>query len=219
MFQFLLKIFLSILSLFGFGSAKGFEQELCINDVTIRIVKGDITHQNDVGAIVNAANERLLAGGGVCGAIFAKAGKSLTRECDKIIKNFKVRKVPVGSSVITSGGNLKQNIIHVVSPNFNPYNSMQKHVAFDANGKNLMAQSYTGVLQLAEKKGIAKVAIPFLSGGNFCRKFSDRNELTKIALDTVIDFCNKNAKNGILKEVRFVLYSDSDFNLFVNALN
>jgi len=217
MVQFLLKLFLSLLSLFGF--ARGFKKEFHCNGIAVNIVRGDIVSQNDVDAIVNAANQSLKQGGGVCGAIFAKAGKLLKDECDKIIKKCSGGKVPVGSCVITDGGNLKQQIIHVVAPNFNFRNSMQKSIAFDYAGKKLLKKSYGNLLRLANQKGVASIAVPFLSGGNFCRRPSDRDELAKIALKAVFDFCNKDVKRGILKEIRFVLFSDLDFNLFVNTVN
>ena len=78
------------------------------------IIRNDITHMN-VDAIVNAANIKLVAGGGVCGAIFAAAGKDkLSEACSKI------GYCEVGKAVITSGYSLKAKfLIHTVGPVWN----------------------------------------------------------------------------------------------------
>ncbi|MDD5573466.1 MAG: macro domain-containing protein, partial [Candidatus Hydrothermia bacterium] len=74
------------------------------------VVQGDITEEN-VDAIVNAANSRLKHGGGVAGAILRKGGKVIQDESDKI------GYCPVGKAVVTSGGNLKAKyVIHAVGP-------------------------------------------------------------------------------------------------------
>lgn len=85
------------------------ENSSCYN--RIEIIRGDIT-QLDVACIVNAANEQLQAGGGVCGAIFEAAGEAdLQRECDQI------GGCPTGSALITRGYALKAPwVIHAVGP-------------------------------------------------------------------------------------------------------
>ncbi|MFQ6055856.1 MAG: macro domain-containing protein, partial [Methanosarcinales archaeon] len=72
----------------------------------IKLVKGDITEM-DVDAIVNAANNYLILGGGVAGAIRQKGGEIIQEECNKI------GPIAVGDAVITTGGNLKAKyVIH-----------------------------------------------------------------------------------------------------------
>jgi O-acetyl-ADP-ribose deacetylase (regulator of RNase III) len=84
--------------------------EISIRNSKIRLVQGDITGLK-VDAIVNAANEQLILGGGVAGAIRKKGGSSIQEECDKIGSTF------VGGAVITTGGNLKaKHVIHAVGP-------------------------------------------------------------------------------------------------------
>lgn len=83
--------------------------------MSIEIVKCDITDM-EVDAIVNAANTSLLRGGGVCGAIFKKAGFDLDKECKQI------GHCNTGEAVITNGYNLKAKyIIHTVAPIWNDY--------------------------------------------------------------------------------------------------
>jgi len=192
------------------------------NNVKIMAVRGDITQQHDVDAIVNAANRRLLHGGGVCGVIFQKAGDELQNGCEKALLAFKDRQVPVSGAVITDGYKLSTKIIHVVSPNFNPRNAMQESILFDDMGKKLLETSYDNLLEVAHNNGIERVAIPFLSGGNFCRLLSDKSELANIAISAVVNFCNKKTKNNLknnLKEIRFVLYDKKDFDLFAREVD
>ena len=82
----------------------------------IEVVKGDITEQ-DVDVIVNAAHEGLCGGGGVDGAIHAKAGQIMTGECMNIPLNRDGERCPVGQCRITSGYDLKAKyILHTVGP-------------------------------------------------------------------------------------------------------
>ena len=76
----------------------------------MQLIKGDIT-ELDLDCIVNAANEKLIAGGGVCGAIHKEAGKELALECKRI------GHCGVGEARITQGYNLKaKHVIHTVGP-------------------------------------------------------------------------------------------------------
>ena len=77
---------------------------------------GDLT-QEDVDAIVNAANSSLMGGGGVDGAIHAAGGPQILEECRKIRQTIYPDGLPTGNAVITSGGNLPARyVIHTVGP-------------------------------------------------------------------------------------------------------
>src|SRR3989475_11058973 len=81
---------------------------------TLCVIEGDITEQ-DVDAIVNAANEMLAHGGGVAGAIASKGGSQITAESRRWVEQH--GRVPTGSAAITGGGNLKARyVIHAVGP-------------------------------------------------------------------------------------------------------
>lgn len=117
----------------------------------LEIVKNDITVMR-VDAIVNAANEQLMQGGGVCGAIFAAAGaEKLTQACDEI--GF----CNTGAAVLTPGFALPATyIIHTVGPVWQGGN---------AGETELLASCYDHSLALANAHGIKSIAFPLISAG------------------------------------------------------
>ena len=91
--------------------ARGRPYNISMDSLAERIViqQGELTDM-DVDAIVNAANNDLILGGGVAGAIHRKGGPAIQKECDAI------GSIPIGYSAITSGGNLKaRHVIHAAS--------------------------------------------------------------------------------------------------------
>ena len=149
----------------------------------ILIKKTEIT-ELDTDAIVNAANDGLWAGGGVCGAIFRAAGyDELTQACKKI------GGCPTGSAVITPGFKLKAKyIIHAVGPRWQGGNNNEKVELYNA---------YMKSLELAMENGLHSIAFPLISSGIFgypkeeawrvaiaaCQDFKDST--TEYALDIV----------------------------------
>jgi O-acetyl-ADP-ribose deacetylase (regulator of RNase III) len=112
----------------------------------------DIT-QLDVDAIVNAANERLAPGGGVCGAIHRAAGPELARACAEI------GGCPTGEARITPGFELMANyVIHAVGPVWH---------GGDRDEDRLLAGCYRHSLELALEHGLASIAFPAISTGIF----------------------------------------------------
>ena len=120
----------------------------------IRIIKGSCVEQ-EADAIVNAANRLLLSGGGVCGAIFSKAGyQELNEACRKIDTPLED-----GDAVITPAFNIQNTkfIIHAVGPNFG-----ETPNAFDK-----LFNAYYNSLIILKKNGLHSISFPLISSGIF----------------------------------------------------
>jgi O-acetyl-ADP-ribose deacetylase (regulator of RNase III) len=118
----------------------------------IQIVQGDITRL-EVDAVVNAANEGLLPGGGVCGAIHAAAGPGLARECAAI------GGCPTGDARLTSGHRLPARwVVHAVGPVWR---------GGDAGEDEALRGCYRRAIDLAVGAGARSIACPAISTGIF----------------------------------------------------
>lgn len=171
--------------------------ELRVNDSRIVLVQGDITNES-TDAIVNAANSGLRGGGGVDGAIHRAGGSAIMEECRAI------GHCPTGQAVITTGGKLKaRRVIHTVGP------------VYRGGGKGeaeLLKRAYRASLTLALEENLKSVAFPAISAGIYGYPLG---EAASIALGTVKNFLEEHS--GI-EEVRFVLYDDTTFGVFVEEL-
>lgn len=140
----------------------------------IKIQMNSITSLS-TDCIVNAANTYLAAGGGVCGAIFEKAGFSdMTRACEEI------GHCDTGDAVITPGFDLKAKyVIHAVGPKWKGGN---------ANEKKMLYSAYHSALKLAKKNGFHSIGFPLISSGIYGYP---RKEAWEVAIDACHDFIKK----------------------------
>ncbi|MBS7622156.1 O-acetyl-ADP-ribose deacetylase [Candidatus Bathyarchaeota archaeon] len=177
--------------------------EWLVKGVKLRLIQGDITDQ-DVDAVVNAANPSLLGGGGVDGAIHRKGGPKILEECRRIRSEQWPEGLPTGRAVITSGGNLRARyVIHTVGPIWR---------GGGAGERGLLADAYRNSLELAVQKGLGRVSFPSISTGAYGYPI---REAAEIALKTVKDFLEKKA--DMLREVNFVLFTESDLKVYEEA--
>jgi len=140
----------------------------------LAIAEGDIT-KLDVDAVVNAANDRLAPGGGVCGAIHRAAGPELAEACRKI------GGCPTGEARLTPGFKLKAKfVIHAVGPVWN---------GGKENEDALLASAYRRSLELAREHRAASIAFPAISTGIYGYPLA---RATGIAVRTVADFLRAN---------------------------
>ncbi len=174
--------------------------ELKIGNTTLRIIQGDLTEQ-EVDAIVNAANPSLMGGGGVDGAIHRKGGPKILEECKKIRATLYPNGLPTGKAVITSGGNLKAKyVIHTVGPIWRGGNEGEPE---------LLAEAYKNSLKLAVEKGLKTIAFPSISTGAYGYPIE---KASKVALKAIKDFLEKESSH--LKEVRIVLFKEEDLKVY-----
>jgi O-acetyl-ADP-ribose deacetylase (regulator of RNase III) len=164
----------------------------------ITFVQGDITEQ-DVDAIVNAANHSLLGGGGVDGAIHRRGGPEILAECQKLRQDKYPDGLPTGQAVATTAGRLKARwVIHTVGPTY----------AESKDKSQLLADCFRNSLAVAEELGARTVAFPAISTGVYRWPVEDA---ARIAVETV------RAIDTPVDEVRFVLFDQRAYNAFVGV--
>lgn len=146
----------------------------------IKIVQSDITALT-TDCVVNAANEALAEGSGVCGAIFAAAGSDeLTAACRRI------GGCKVGSAVITPGFRMKAKyIIHAVGPHWHGGN---------AGEKKLLYSCYQAAMKLAQEYGCRSIGFPLISAGVFHYPLE---QAWQTAVDALLDYFVQNPDCGI----------------------
>lgn len=159
------------------------------------IVTGDITALA-VDAIVNAANETLLGGGGVDGAIHAAAGPRLLEACRAIPQVQPGVRCPIGEARITPGFDLPAKfVIHTVGPRWRGGRDGEPQ---------LLANCYRASLTLAKDNGVRSIAFPAISTGIFGYP---SQEAARVAVHTCAEYLLANASS---LSITLVAYRESD---------
>jgi len=163
----------------------------------IGIIEGDITKVK-TDAIVNAANNTLLGGGGVDGAIHRAGGPDILEQCKK------TGGCPTGEARITTAGNMPSKyVIHTVGPIYKDGTKGEDKFLYNA---------YYNSLKLAKEYKLKTIAFPSISTGvyNYPKK-----EASEIALKATMDFIDN---EGDIEEVYYVLFNNKDYNLYEELL-
>ncbi len=156
----------------------------------LKIVRNDITEMR-TDAIVNAANEKLAPGGGVCGAIHKAAGRELAAECSSI------GGCPTGEARITKGYNLlAKYVIHAVGPVWHGGKKGERE---------LLASCYRNSLILAKENGCESIAFPLISAGIYGYP---KDQAMRVAMDTISEFLMDNDM-----EVYMVVFDKASFTI------
>ena len=164
----------------------------------LAVERGDITRAQ-VDAIVNAANQRMLGGGGVDGAIHRAAGPELRRACERVPEVAPGVRCPTGEARITPGFRLPARfVIHTVGP---VYRSA-------AASAPLLAAAYRSSLALANEQRLRSIALPAISCGVYGYPLEEAAPLS-------IRTCRDHA--GALEEIRFVLFDERTYRVWLEA--
>ncbi len=186
---------------------------------SIEIIKGNIV-DCDTEAIVNAANEGLYGGSGVCGAIFEGAGYAKMQDACR-----KIGHCNIGEAVITEGFDLKAKyVIHAVGPKYRDINRAYKYTIEEieeigyeniiVNEKLTNKQLYDAYkhsLMLAEKNKITSIAFPTISAGVYGYPI---DLAAKIEIDAINDY-RRNHPNSCIRKVVICAFMDKTYDVLI----
>lgn len=177
--------------------------------IGIEIVKGDVTNQPDVDAIVNAANTELILGSGVAGAIYRRGGEVIDHEGQA--------KAPIklGEAAVTSAGRLPNKyVIHAAAMGYRPEDARVPKRDGSLSSAAIISDATRNSLLRAEELKLQSIAFPALATGVAAFPV---DECAEVMISTVKQYAGDHAASCI-KLVRFVLFGDADCRTFQNAL-
>ena len=187
------------LSKSGMIAQEGLHMQVSIGPCILELVMGDITRQT-TDAIINAANSRLVGGGGVDGAIHRAGGPSLMAET----RQKYPQGCPTGEAVITGAGQLPARyVIHAVGPIWNGGQSQEAEQ---------LASAYRQSLEAAVAQQCQSVALPSLSTGAYAYPVA---LAAHTALATAVAFLRQYQQPSL---VRFVLFDRGTYEAYASAL-
>jgi O-acetyl-ADP-ribose deacetylase (regulator of RNase III) len=164
------------------------------------LLRGDITQQ-EVDAVVNAANGSLLGGGGVDGAIHRRGGPAILEACREVRRTTWPAGLPTGEAVATTGGNLPARwVIHTVGPVY----------AASRDPAAELAACHTNALRVADEVGAHTIAFPAISTGAYGYPVP---EAAAVAVAAVTGAATE------VEEVRFVLFDEGTLEVFRAAVD
>ena len=168
-----------------------------MKNIVVECTQGDITRQEGIDAVVNAANAQLKPGGGVAGAIHRAAGSGLYEECKALAP------ISPGQAVITGAYHLPNRfVIHCLGPVYGVHKPENQ----------LLAECYINALKIADEKGIASIAFPAISTGIFGYPVKEAANIAFHAIKSQLEHLNH------IKLIRMVLWDRGDFEIHQDAL-
>jgi O-acetyl-ADP-ribose deacetylase (regulator of RNase III) len=166
----------------------------------ITVLIGDLTRQ-EVDAIVNAANQALLGGGGVDGAIHRAGGPAILAACRELRRTAWPQGLPTGEAVITTGGNLlARYVIHTVGP---------IHGEEAGREAALLHSCYQNSLAVAARHQLERVAFPAISTGVYHYPWADAARVSSLAIQAALPTLPE------IEEVRLVFFTPAEAEAFL----
>ena len=191
---------------------RGYYTKLKLNDteLTFKLLRDDLTTQN-TNVIVNAANNKLLFGDGIAGAIYKKAGPPINDECKQIMKNRNNKNLDNGEVIPSSCGNMQNEnllyIFHAVGPYW---------FGGERSERFELMLTFQSCLALAEASefSVESISIPPISTGLFGYPIDDCAKVFFEVLIQMFQDKTENRSKVILKEIRIVIIDSKTFDPF-----
>lgn len=179
----------------------GVRNTLQINKTTIEVIHGSVTDQN-VDAIVNAANTSMRGGGGIDGRIHRAAGPEMMEELIRVAPHG----AKTGTAVVTGGHNLRQKfVIHTPGPVYRDGHHGEP---------DLLASCYRACLEAADARGLTSIAFCSISTGVYGYPIA---LAAPLAVKTISEYLREHPSTSLTRVV-LAMYGESEFHAFSDAV-